>query len=511
MRKPSEVIEKFYNCVKPEIKFTFIFTFLIGLFTHLYMLTNKLPNYDDIRTFFGFGVSGQLGRWGLAQLGNLVTGLDLCYSVPMINGLTAIMLMSLTACVIVELFDINDKMLCALCGGGVITFPALTCTFFFMFTVSYYALAILLAVMSVYVFVRCKNTGVRIVLSTGLLIGSISIYQAYFPLAASLYIILLLIGCMEKKNMLITAISYGIELVVALLGYLGLTRFYCLYTGTELSSYHGISNMGNFSLHFFLHAVKTVYEKLGELLFSQGLELNFNLSCRVAFLLLFFVFLFLWGSKMIELIKEKKLYIVVQSVLFLFLLPICVLGIYVMCPLTEDVYSIMLYPVVMFLVCAVVFVGKWGKGTFGIISNWLVVLSSVGLLIFYFIFANIQYMCIDMEVRQAESYFTTMITQIKSAEGYQNGMKVIFIGDTITDQSFYGNDLMASYNVTGRDQNLLNIYCREYFMRDYLGFLYDWQREEVGDKERNETADMACYPDDGSIRVIEECIFVKLE
>ncbi|WP_455615424.1 glucosyltransferase domain-containing protein [Eisenbergiella sp.] len=510
MKKPIDVIKECKLKIKSEIKFTFIFTFFIGLFTHLYMLTNKLPNHDDIRTFFGFGVSGQLGRWGLAQLGNIVTGMDLSYSIPMINGTITIVLISLTACILVDLFSINDKLLCAIVGGCLITFPALTCTFFFMFTVGYYALSVLLSVLSVYIFVKCKNIniGVKIVLSAILLIGSVSIYQAYFPFAASLYIILLLSGCMEKKNMLPTAFLYGTELIIALLGYLGLTKFYCIYTGTELSNFHGISNMGNSDIGRIFETIKIVFQRFW-MLFSDGLEINYNWFCRIIFLVFILVSTFILGMKVLELFREGKIFILVQCVIFYILFPVGTLGIYIMCPKTDDVYSIMLYPVVMFIVCAVVFVNKMDNGLIAIICNWVISISAVCLIIFYFLFANIQYMSIEMGLHQAESYFTTMITQIKSVEGYRNGMNVIFIGEKISDESFYGNDLMASYNVTGREQNFLNVYCRDYFMRDYLGFQSNFMQAD--DMNRDMLDEMNCYPNDGSIKVIKGQVYVKLE
>ena len=44
---------------------------LWGIITHAYMLTNKLPNWDDINNVGGYAVGSEFGRWFLKYVNPL--------------------------------------------------------------------------------------------------------------------------------------------------------------------------------------------------------------------------------------------------------------------------------------------------------------------------------------------------------------------------------------------------------------------------------------------------------
>ena len=61
---------------------------LWGIITHAYMLTNKLPNWDDINNVGGYAVGSEFGRWFLKY----VNPLDGIWSVPWLSGIFSIVL-----------------------------------------------------------------------------------------------------------------------------------------------------------------------------------------------------------------------------------------------------------------------------------------------------------------------------------------------------------------------------------------------------------------------------------
>ena len=69
-------LNKKYKCLPRECKIAFISALLFGFLAHNYMFTNKLPNYDDIRTLNGFGTTFKSGRWFLWILGATAYHLD---------------------------------------------------------------------------------------------------------------------------------------------------------------------------------------------------------------------------------------------------------------------------------------------------------------------------------------------------------------------------------------------------------------------------------------------------
>lgn len=132
----------------------------------------------------------------------------------------------------------------------------------------------------------------------------------------------------------------------------------------------------------------------------------------------------------------------------------------------------------------------------------------------YSYYANVQYLAADMSIREAESYYTTMITSIKMQDGYRDDMKVIVVGSTITDASVYENEKMSYFANSARPESLVNAYSRQKLMEDYLGFRSEcvYTTSETAAKYASELESMECYPDSGSIKIVgDDTMLVKLE
>lgn len=110
------------------------------------------------------------------------------YSLPFFNGLITILVLAVCACLITELFDIQNSLNRILVGAIIVCFPTITSTMFFMFCAPHYAVAILFSILAVY-FVDQKRFGW--IGSVFLLACSMGIYQAYLPVTTSLMVLLL--------------------------------------------------------------------------------------------------------------------------------------------------------------------------------------------------------------------------------------------------------------------------------------------------------------------------------
>ena len=67
MKEPIDILKK-YNKIPEIYRYTFWCTFFVGMLTHLYILTNKLPTFDDMLCLNSFGAvliweDGFLGFW----------------------------------------------------------------------------------------------------------------------------------------------------------------------------------------------------------------------------------------------------------------------------------------------------------------------------------------------------------------------------------------------------------------------------------------------------------------
>ena len=104
-----------------------------------------------------------------------------------------------------------------------------------------------------------------------------------------------------------------------------------------------------------------------------------------------------------------------------------------------------------------------------------------------------------------------MVTQIKSAEGYDDRFSVYVVNDfqnqdeTITH---YGNLDHVTQHPYGGLSDYLNNYNWKYFVRNWCGFSPDWKN---GDELLHlpEVQNMTHYPDNGSIMVIDDKVVIR--
>lgn len=150
---------------------------ICGLVTHGYILTNKISYHDDSVNYFGVGTTFESGRWALGLIQKFLTKIDFFnYSSSWWNGLLSILLVAVCAMILSELFQIKHTGYAVLVGVLLISFPAMTSLFAYMFTAPYYMFAVLLMISAVYmnceIFLRIlagnNNDGI-----------SMGIYQTY--------------------------------------------------------------------------------------------------------------------------------------------------------------------------------------------------------------------------------------------------------------------------------------------------------------------------------------------
>ena len=178
---------------------------------------------------------------------------------------------------------------------------------------------------------------------------------------------------------------------------------------------------------------------------------------------------------MILIIRKNKCSLVnvaLTCVCFL-AIPICTLPLYLVFSEVTDVYSLMLYSVMgifIFILVMADMVAETGTKSDVIIkpARWITEMLCLMVVVIYSNYANAQYLAADMSIREAESYYTTMITSIKMQEGYCDDMKVIVVGSTITDASVYENEKISYFANSVRPESLVNAYSRQKLMEDYL-------------------------------------------
>lgn len=244
-----------------ESFFAFVVCMCVGLFTHAYMLLNKIPFYDDIAHLYDVASTVSCGRWFLGILGkcvDIVFGRNI--SIPFINGVLSLIFISISACVFVRCFRIKNLYNIGFIACLFSAFPVVTSIFGYMFTAPYYFLALCLSILSIYVV--DKKYGVF--WSVAFLALSLGIYQSFFCVAIIMSILMVMLQAKKEcteKELVIYTIRYLISLVGAIVIYFIMHKLSVMVTGIQMLNYQGVENMGELSLQSLISGTLLAYKQ----------------------------------------------------------------------------------------------------------------------------------------------------------------------------------------------------------------------------------------------------------
>lgn len=509
---PSEFILLGYKRIRNKQNIVaFCSALLIGILTHAYMLTNKIPNFDDVYSLDKMGPTIRLGRWFLYFLGATEYHLGILFSVPWFNGVMTLFIICCSVILLREIFQLESCLYSGLLGGLVIVFPSWVGHYFYMFTVMNYSIAFFLAILGVY-FLR-KN---KKLLAIILFVCSTATYQSYITVVATILLLCILMDVAVDKNdfsMIIHTFSQYICILILSLGIYFLSVKATLFlTHQTLYEYKGLGESSQFHLSNVFQGIKEVLNAWVSLFYCNKTELCFNWLMNVLYLssfvlssiiVLYLIFSFARKE------RKKQMFMCVITYCLLHLASVSIF--FLNANGNDNVYILMLFSIDILLIMPLVLTEKIKlRENIQNMYQWFAVSIASICIFMYIAFANIEYLSLDLCFKQANSYYTTLITQIKSVSKYDDSLEVMFVGDTITDLSSYENDIFHRFSLKCRDDSLVNIYSRMEFMQYYCGFVQSYRYCEK-DEYTDSMKAMPCYPKDGSIQRIGNQIIVKIE
>lgn len=180
----EDMLDFYRQKIKHSWKTAFFSAVIIGLLTHIYKFTNTLPNNDSMDYVYSALNVVSSGRWFLSTACAPSTFFDL----PWITGLLSLLWIGLTAAIVADIFHMEKPVPIALCSGILVTFPAVTVSFFYQFTADGYMFAMALAAMCVRLSLMDERKPLHLALAALCLCLSCGIYQAYVSFAMLLAI-----------------------------------------------------------------------------------------------------------------------------------------------------------------------------------------------------------------------------------------------------------------------------------------------------------------------------------
>lgn len=471
-------------------------TWIVGLLAHMFMFTNKLLNHDEIVFLFGKGATLESGRWMLAATELIFPNV----SMPWIYGVIALAITSLAVCLIIRLLDIRSKYLQALLAGLIVSFPAQTSIFCFMFTSAPYALAFLGSVLSVYIHIRGSLKS--LLAGSAVLALTLGIYQGYIAVASSLYIILMIQALLKGEpagKVFKDGLRYAAALLAALGLYYAVTLVICRLSGTELLSYGYRGNS-------ILFRVLLAYSSFLRTLFSGYFGyVNGTLS------VLAHVVCIAVGAWLVI-----RYFIVQKSAPELALAAVCA----VLLPLSINA---------LYLIAQTGIISTWTQHSFVCVYVLLAVIfdrfcenvrlrdvvcaALTAVVVINIFFANKVYLKLFMDYENAFAYYTVLASDIKKSPDYSENKRVCIAGTA--DDGVQTSDELGLGLFTGPANDLINVYSKELFIKNYIGSDIDMVafeeyklRSEI--ESLPEYKAMPAYPAEGSIAEIDGYLVVKL-
>lgn len=522
---PIEVLQLFNRKFTKEMKLVFLSVIISGVIAHGAFIFNNYYSFDAAASLFEITGTYNHGRWFFYIL---VKVTELFFSnvysaLPVVCATITLLGIAISASMIVSLLNMKNSILIVLSGCFFSVFPVICAEFGYMGYPQYYFIALFMTVLAVFVTVKYKWGCIA---GSILLMLGLGIYQAFFPNAVVLFLLLImydLIDNVELKEIWKRIGKYVATLGVGMAMYFVANKTFIRLKQAYLTSYQGIDSMGHVTINELLHGIQNAYKGFANFMFTDNMGLSGSALLRKSLLLVVILSIILLGVLLCSHIKSigaKSLFGI--SVL---IFPLAVNIIYVMC-CNEGafVYSLMLYSSVFFFVFPLMLFDKYeqlySQQKFGIVLQWLVIALSIVMIFYYIGYDNIAYSKANMIQQQTDTYCNTLVTQIKSVEGYSDEYPIILVQDREKEGRFDFNDAsmieIVEYNnlslnpYGGTMRNWIRDYSFEYYLKYRTGFGTKLDKDISSIKNMNMVKQMPCYPESGSIKIIDNQIIVKL-
>lgn len=497
----------------------FFLTFAWGFFAHGIMFSNKISFHDDAGNV-GLGATYSSGRWLLEFIlrGQMKLFGNVNFSLPFFSGIISLLFIAVAAYLIIDTLEIDNLFTWIAITGIMATFPAITGLFGYMFTAPAYMFGMCLAVLGAYVMCR-RMHWINLCIGAFLIACSIGIYQAYMPLAVSIFVLSFFHNVLHSNTMTwkiyFQKILYFISACVLFLAiYLLLNKASLIYFNGQLSDYQGINTLGSTSLKGYCLRILIAYK---EFFFpTQGVSRNmypftidrfYQIMILAIGILLFILAIREWRNNKVKLVR---------ACLLIIAFPLAANLIYIMCDSQAQpgIHSLMMYaqvaPFILFayLIEKCILRSDYKKETLkkalATILFSLIIFISVS----YVRLANICYLKADYMQTQAIGYFNRLIERIETTEGYNREYTILYVNANEKVGPEAPIEFSEIKIVPYGGGNIVNSHTWPVFMKVWCGFHnYYTYDESILESEIIEA--MPSYPAEGSIKVVEDIVVVK--
>lgn len=512
-----DLFAQFNTKIPRHIKICLASGIAVGLLTHFYMLSHKLTNWDDINSLSSFGSGDYLGRWFLKY----IHGFGSRHSIPAVHGFLLILMLTLSACIVLDILQLRSTTAAVLVPAVMITFPGVTGHMTFMFMAHTSGIAVLMACLAVWL-VRRNKWG--ILPGMVLLICTMGIYQPTVTVAITLMLMSMmgdLIRGEDFRKVFKTGILYVAVLGIGVLVYMKICHV--VNPNLENETYGGVGDMGNIPLSMMPRLVGRCYKRFLEYFLwkpfafvtSTAQAVNI-MTCALAVILFA---LTVWNRKIYKNAAALLLLMAVCG-----LIPMAAAFIYFMAP--EADHSMLMvygYSFIYVIVLALLeyCMEDWGrerKKYSGILALAVVVTMSLNCYTDYLL-ANKAYLRTEIAAERVQSYYNRILAMAQMQDGFNAGDQIVLLGEfyykdnpSSVEMDLFDSEDLRSLSGVALENGLITSGVRYRFVRTFLGEeLANLSQEETQNiMDTPEYQEMPVYPQNGCVQKINGFWVVKM-
>ena len=295
-------ISRWWRNESASAKVSFVVALTLGFISHLFVYTGRYYGHDDM----GIIMSGigpvDTGRW---FNGRIIVNITNGFVLPLVYGLMIALFLAASAFFVCKMFDIKRKWNAALIGLLLSTFPSIANTNLFLYESAGYHLAVLLAVLAVYMTVR---HGWGFIIGAILSVLVLATYQSKYNIVVTLALMFLLVRLLGEdfnvKAFMGHAVKLSAMILLGAFSYALSVPVFLRYYGRTFNNYRGFSaeSIQNrlFSVAGINNAMESTYRNFREGFFGN-MYFNTNELRLIYILIATLALLFL----LMIIIKEK--------------------------------------------------------------------------------------------------------------------------------------------------------------------------------------------------------------
>lgn len=431
LNTPEEVLNKFLKWFDKRKRLAFITTFIIGILTHITMLTETIMSQDGLWNSMQYFRPGNwelsLGRWGIF----LIERLHNFIAIPTITTISCIFFMAVTAVIIIDLFDFKNKISIICTSAILVLTPTFAITLLYVYTSFSYCFCMMISCLAVWLIYKLENKKIGIFLGTILTLLTLSIYQSYVGLIVGLCIILSIIQLIKSENttseIFKQIIRTAISVIIGGILYIIITKILLDKFNLVLTNYKGTGNTIFNVLLSLKDSIIFAYKDFMAFFFRDRIVYNTNYRREVLYTI-FFISSSILGILNIKNIKfENKKERNIKIIFILFLIAVLPLGLNIINILIAEpeIYALTASQMILIFPLSFAMLENIDKLS---ALKWVAVISCVFIMGTYYLADNTSYSALKLTYNQAYSTTERIIDRLETTPGYNKNCQIVFGG-----------------------------------------------------------------------------------